>query len=442
MATVPQFTSRPEVEVIVYRHKPTCKFAARDKIGRCSCRKHLYVRESRLRIATGKRSWDAARRFAVEWQDAHDPAKIKERERAAREQATHKLVEGAFDDFIADKKAASDNPDGFAATESKFKTLKKQLTIFLGKHNVSVAEGERVHYVHQISSALLDQWMRTWKAKTYWSKTKRRDNLVSFFEYCIDKKWMAYNAAAKDKGNPARGMMKITTAKGSTIPTLPFTPAQFNAVLAATFRYEESIATLNKKEVHNKSLRLHALVNLMRWSGLSITDAVTLGRDRLGSDNRLELHRTKTGTPVYLLLRPEIADELRHVPPGPDSHPDYFFWSGKGKKNKAASTWQKTFRKLWKLVTPPLILKDRNGKRIAPKSHMLRNTFAVELLKKKVSLDHVAVLLGDNPETVREHYFKWVPELQNILDDEVKRTWKTDPIVLQDADRAVSEAVN
>jgi len=31
---------------------------------------------------------------------------------------------------------------------------------------------------------------------------------------------------------------------------------------------------------------------------------------------------------------------------------------------------------------------------------MLRNTFAVELLKKKVSLDHVAVLLGDNPETV------------------------------------------
>ncbi len=153
-------------------------------------------------------------------------------------------------------------------------------------------------------------------------------------------------------------------------------------------------------------------------------------------------HRTKTGNPVYLLLRPEIAEELRNIPPGPDAHPDYFFWSGRGKKNKAASTWQKALRKLWKLVTPPLVLKDRDGKRLAPKSHMLRNTFAVELLKKKVSLDHVAVLLGDNPETVREHYFKWVPELQQVLDDEVKRTWKTEPVILEDADHAISAGVN
>jgi site-specific recombinase XerD len=93
-------------------------------------------------------------------------------------------------------------------------------------------------------------------------------------------------------------------------------------------------------------------------------------------------------------------------------------------------------------VTPPLVLKDRDGKRLAPKSHMLRNTFAVELLKKKVSLDHVAVLLGDNPETVREHYFKWVPELQQVLDNEVKKTWQTEPIILEDADRAISAAVN
>lgn len=442
MAAVPQFSSRPQIEIIVYRHRASCKFTAPDKIGRCSCRKHVYVREARLRIATGKRSWDAAREFAARWQDAHDPAKIKEREQAAKEKADYKLVEDAFDDFIAAKKAASDNPDGFAATESKFKTIKKQLTIFLGKHNLNVVENERVHYAHQITSALLDQWMKSWRAKTFWSKTKRRDNLVSFFEYCIDKKWIAYDAAAKDKGNPARSMMRITTARGSTIPTLPLTPEQFNSVLAATLRYEESITTVNKKEIHNKGVRLHALVNLMRWSGLSITDAVTLGRDRLSSDNRLELHRTKTGNPVYLLLRPEIADELRNIPPGPDAHPDYFFWSGKGKKNKSASTWQKTFRKLWKLVTPALVLKDRDGKKMAPRTHMLRNTFAVELLKKKVSLDHVALLLGDSPAIVRAHYLKWIPELQRILDDEIRRTWKTESITLEDADRAISTAVN
>ena len=122
MAAIPQFSLRPEVEVIVYRHKPGCKFTAPDKLGRCSCRKHLYIREARLRIATGKRSWEAAREFAVRWQDANDPAKIKERQREAEEQVGHKLVEDAFDDFLAAKKAASDNPDGFAATESKFRS--------------------------------------------------------------------------------------------------------------------------------------------------------------------------------------------------------------------------------------------------------------------------------------------------------------------------------
>jgi len=442
MAAIHQFASRPEVEIVVYRHKPGCKFTAPDKLGRCSCRKHLYVRETRLRIATGKRSWEAARDFATKWQDANDPAKIEAREWAAKEEATYKLVEDAFDDFIAGKKAATDNPDGFVATESKFRTLKKQILIFIAKHNLAVAEAERVHYVHQITPSLLDRWMATWKTKTYWSKTKRRDNCIAFFEHCIDKKWIAYNATAKHKGNPARGMMRITTAKGSSIPTLPFTPVQFNAVLAATLRYEENLTTINKKEVQNKGLRLHALVNLMRWGGISVTDATTLGRDRLGADNRLELHRTKTGNPIYLLLRPEIAEELRNVPPGPNAHPDYFFWSGRGKKNKAASTWQKTFRKLWKLVTPPLELKDRDGKRLAPKSHMFRNTFAVELLKKKVSLDHVAILLGDDPKTVREHYFKWIPDLQRILDDEVRKTWKTESVILEDADHAISAAVN
>jgi integrase/recombinase XerD len=442
VASIPQFTSRPEVDVVVYRHRPACKFTAPDRLGRCSCRKHLYVREARLRIATGKRSWDAAREYAVKWQDAHDPTRIKEREQAAREQLSHRLVEDAFDDFLATKKAASDNPDGFAATESKFKTLKKQLTIFLAKQNLKVSESERIHYVHQISSGLLDRWMRTWKSKTYWSKSKRRDNCIAFFEHCMDKGWIAYDPKSKHKGNPARGMTRITTAKGSVVPTLPFMPAQFNAVLAATLRYEESIATVNKKEVHNKGVRLHALVNLMRWSGLSITDAVTLSRDRLSSDNRLELHRTKTGNPVYLLLRPEIAEELRNVPPGPDANPDYFFWSGKGKKNRAASTWQKTFRKLWKLVTPPLVLKDRDGKRIAPRTHMFRNSFAVGLLEKNVSLDHVAILLGDTPEITRQHYYKWVPQLQRALDIEIKRSWQEEPIILDDVDQAMSEAMN
>ena len=118
----------------------------------------------------------------------------------------------------------------------------------------------------------------------------------------------------------------------------------------------------------------------------------------------------------------------------------YFFWSGKGKRNKAASTWQKTLRRLWPLVKPALVLEDRDGKRIQPKSHMFRNSFAVGLLKNHVSVDHVAMLLADDPDTVKQHYYPWVPELQDLLDKEVKRSWDKDaPIILADVDMALQE---
>jgi hypothetical protein len=48
--------------------------------------------------------------------------------------------------------------------------------------------------------------------------------ILRTLHHYIDTKWVPYNTAPIDKGNPARGMMR-STAKGSTIPTLPFTPA-------------------------------------------------------------------------------------------------------------------------------------------------------------------------------------------------------------------------
>ena len=89
---------------------------------------------------------------------------------------------------------------------------------------------------------------------------------------------------------------------------------------------------------------------------------------------------------------------------------------------------------------PALVLEDRDGKRIQPKSHMFRNSFAVGLLKNHVSVDHVAMLLADDPDMVKQHYYPWVPELQDLLDKEVQRSWDKDsPIVLADVDMALQE---
>jgi integrase/recombinase XerD len=393
------------------------------------------------RISAKTRSWETARQRAKEWADNHDPAVLRERAREADHAITPKLVEEAFSEFIAAKEAASSNPDGYQTTVSKYGTMSRQLVDFLNLYNQGKPEAERVRYVHQINSPLLNQWMATWKSRTYWSKSKKRDNAIAFFDHCVAQKWIK-TTLDKDRGNPARGMAKIFGKKDSSIPTLRFTPAQFQAVLRACTTYDLSLATVNKAEVRGKGRRLHALCNLMRWSGFAITDAVTLRRSRLGKDNRLVLYRTKTGNPVTVLLPPKIADELRNVPPGPDAQPDYFFCSGKGRRNKAASTWQKTLRRMWPLVKPALDLEDREGRRIQAKSHMFRNTFAVELLKKGVSLEHVAMLFADSPEIVRDHYYPWVPALQKELERAVQSTWDEDaPIILADVDKALRGTV-
>ena len=61
---------------------------------------------------------------------------------------------------------------------------------FLHVHDQGKPDAERVLYVHQVTSPLLNKWMGTWKSKTYWSKSKKRDNTVAFFDHCIAQKWL------------------------------------------------------------------------------------------------------------------------------------------------------------------------------------------------------------------------------------------------------------
>jgi len=56
-------------------------------------------------------------------------------------------------------------------------------------------------------------------------------------------------------------------------------------------------------------------------------------------------------------------------------------------------------------------------------SHQLRDTFAVSLLLKGVSLENVAALLGNTPRIVERHYSPWVQERQQQLEELVKKAW-------------------
>jgi integrase len=157
----------------------------------------------------------------------------------------------------------------------------------------------------------------------------------------------------------------------------------------------------------------------MRWSGLRISDAITLERTRL-VENNLLLCQAKTGTPVFVPLPKDVAESLRTIPPGPKPNPRYFFWTGNGDPRSAAKDWQRSFRRLFNIanITKP----DGTRKRCFP--HMFRDTFAIELLLAGVPIDQVSILLGHSSIKITEkHYSPWVKARQEQLESSVRKSW-------------------
>jgi integrase len=201
-------------------------------------------------------------------------------------------------------------------------------------------------------------------------------------------------------------------------PTDYFTREEFSKILEATYKYEYG----GGNDCHFRKDRLKALVLLMRWSGLSIKDAVTLERMRVDEKGSLLLRRAKTGVPVYVPLPPEVYLALRALP---SDNPRYFFWSGNGDAKSAIKGYQRSFWKLFKLAK--IKHADESLKRCHP--HMFRDTFAVELLLAGVPIDQVSVLLAHSSVKITEkHYSPWVKARQEQMETNVQKAWFREPI--------------
>jgi integrase/recombinase XerD len=154
---------------------------------------------------------------------------------------------------------------------------------------------------------------------------------------------------------------------------------------------------------------MHALVQLMRYSGLAIRDAVTLERAELHQDKkgifRVITNRQKTGTHVSVPIPPDVAIEILSVANG---NPRYLFWNrGDGVPETSVKKWHKDLRRL---------LDTAGLEEYRP--HSLRDTFAVDLLSKGVPLEEVSKLLGhESIKTTEKSYAKWVKARQERTDN-------------------------
>lgn len=378
------------------RHKPGCPHASNISSKKCACPKYidgtLPGRPGRFRISAKTKSWEHAELLARKYECS---ALNGEDVKGAR---TLPTVKEAVAAYLGDAKAR-----GLAVA-----TTKKLSHIFESQLLGFCAERE-ITFLRDLNARNLTEWRSTWKDKAL-AKKKKFERVVGFFWFCSRMNWV--------KENPTATMGRVIAKQ---VPTDYFTAKEYAKIVEATYHLDEYGE--RPYDAEKRGVRIRALTELLRWSGLRIRDAVTLERSRL-IENKLLPYQAKTGTPVYVPLPTEVTELLRKVPDGLKPNPRYFFWSGNGDPKTFVANWQRSYRRLFKIAD----LRNPDGSPKRAHCHMFRDTFAVEMLLAGVPIDQVSILLGHASVRITEkHYSPWVRARQDQLEKSVQSAWQMLP---------------
>src|SRR5262244_1211903 len=254
---------------IYRRHRKKCTHRSDGReYRRCRCPVWIDGTLNGEEVRESLKTWDwqRAQEIAREWEangrmpaPAEEPMSVKE----------------ACDKFLADATARGLREP----TLYKYRLLFRRLQAF--------AEDRGMRFITESSIDFLREFRASWPNRNVAAK-KKVENLRSFYRFAHDSGWIAINPAAKLKSPQITGR-----------PTMPFTRQEVTRILAACDVYPDKL----------NAVRLRALVQLLRYSGLRIQDAVTLSRDRIAA-GKLFLYTAKTGTAVYCPLPPFVLTAL------------------------------------------------------------------------------------------------------------------------------------
>jgi integrase len=372
--------------------------------------KWLYIyRDGKDQAISAKtRSWEKAEEKAGEIRDSFDPVKQLQRQLEAKINTGNGQVEIGFAiDQFHEEVARLNRGD---ETRKKYKQTFDRLLHWCAHQKPALL------FLRELDVPTVRSWISSWKGAPT-TRHNQHQRLRTFFRFCNDQGWIP--------DNPAK---KIKNVAPDQEETLPFTREQYDALIEATYYFDGRSREPNGNTVNSK--RARAYIQLLRWSGLRAADGACLAKANLRRDGSLVLRQSKvkghSSAPVYVLLPPDVAQELREVPPSYSTRPDYFFWSGVGKRRAQTSKWQKVFATVVSRATalyPDLFL-DPRGKPKPAHLHMLRDTFAVEYLLAGMALEEVSRLLGHASVLVTQrHYAPWVLERQKRLESSQRKAW-------------------
>jgi site-specific recombinase XerD len=152
---------------------------------------------------------------------------------------------------------------------------------------------ESLRFVDQVTVENMDGYA-LWRNKTNWTWIKEIEILRQFFAFCMEREWI--------RKNPAKALKRPRLLQANDVE--PFTPAEIIRTIAACDQIGRS---------SYERLRARAMVLLMRFAGLRISDVVTLSRDHI-KGSHLEKRAIKNRRMIRVELPPVVLQALDVLP--------------------------------------------------------------------------------------------------------------------------------
>jgi integrase len=304
-------------------------------------------------------NWEAAGRIIREWE-----------ERGIERGATS--VKDACDRFIAYAEASYFKP----ATIGKYKLLFEELKTEFKK-------------LDEMTTASLSEYREGWECGQVTARGKI-GRLRAFFNFCAERGWV--------RKNPAAGM-KLPKEKFR--PKIPYSKAELEKVEWGIDMYPKQ-----GRYGDGQKDRLRAFLLVLKYTGLRVKDVCLLRPSHI-ENGKIMLYQSKTGLPVWIPVPKVVNEAVGKM----GETGEYLFWSGEGNIRSCIGDWQRSLK----------ILSRISGVHIF--CHRYRTNLAIELLSNGVSLDKVAMILGNSVKIVEKHYAPFTKLRQEELSAAVQRVW-------------------
>ena len=159
--------------------------------------------------------------------------------------------------------------------------------------------------LHELDKDTMRRWRDEWTCAPS-TQAKRLNTLKAFFSFAQEQGWV-----------PESSVKGLRWPKSTARPTMPLSKQEMESLLAAAEHKPRELA----------------LLLVLRYAGLVISDSVALNRETIQPGGVLVLRRAKSGELVTVALPAKVLAALDAAAP-PSRH--YYFWTGRSEPVAAA----------------------------------------------------------------------------------------------------------